>query len=251
MLSSEVTRLTRNCSDWYPLLDLCGYKECLIADRDGIYDPGTANGRLLLGLKGTISEVELHTLRARLTAGLLKEAERGELALMLPIGLVRDAGGVVVKHPDLRTSEPPRSDLRDLPAGRLGLQGAANPEGPQAHHPAPGPVRRRRLAAPNRRGHPAGAQEPGLCRQLRLRPQPHGPLRAVRPVGLQERLPREQWRIVVKDKYPAYISWATFEKIQAMLRDNHAEYDRNKTRGVPRDGAALLARPRLLRRVRP
>src|ERR1041385_4745443 len=60
VLSSEVTRLARNCSDWYPLLDLCGYRACLIADRDGAYDPGSANGRLLLGLKGTISEMELH-----------------------------------------------------------------------------------------------------------------------------------------------------------------------------------------------
>src|SRR3954470_23262590 len=80
VLSSEVTRLTRNCSDWYPLLDLCGYRDCLIADRDGVYDPGTANGRLLLGLKGTISEVELHTIRARLTAGLLNKAARGDAA---------------------------------------------------------------------------------------------------------------------------------------------------------------------------
>src|SRR6476620_2252959 len=100
VLSSEVTRLTRNCSDWYPLLDLCGYKDCLIADRDGVYDPGTTNGRLLLGLKGTISEVELHTIRARLTAGLLNKAARGELALILPAGLVREVGGVVVKNPD-------------------------------------------------------------------------------------------------------------------------------------------------------
>ena len=69
ILSYDVTRLSRNCSDWYPLLDLCGYRECLIADRDGVYDPGTQNGRLLLGLKGTISEMELHTLRGRLTAG--------------------------------------------------------------------------------------------------------------------------------------------------------------------------------------
>src|SRR3954469_22964964 len=57
ILSYDVTRLARNCSDWYPLLDLCGYRQCLIADRDGVYDPGSANGRLLLGLKGTISEV--------------------------------------------------------------------------------------------------------------------------------------------------------------------------------------------------
>src|SRR5919107_4170134 len=100
VLSSEVTRLTRNCSDWYPLLDLCGYRDCLIADRDGVYDPGTANGRLLLGLKGTLSEVELHTIRVRLTAGLLNKAARGKLALILPVGLVREAGGVVVKNPD-------------------------------------------------------------------------------------------------------------------------------------------------------
>jgi DNA invertase Pin-like site-specific DNA recombinase len=100
ILSYDVTRLARNCSDWYPLLDLCGFRQCLIADRDGVYDPGSANGRLLLGLKGTISEVELHTMRGRLTAGLLSKAERGELALHLPAGLTRDAGGAVVKDPD-------------------------------------------------------------------------------------------------------------------------------------------------------
>lgn len=77
--------MARNCSDWYPLLDLCGYRGCLIADRDGVYDPASANGRLLLGLKGQLSELERHTSRARLTAGLLNKAERGELALRLPV----------------------------------------------------------------------------------------------------------------------------------------------------------------------
>jgi DNA invertase Pin-like site-specific DNA recombinase len=105
ILSIDVTRLARNCSDWYPLLDICGLRGCLIADRDGVYDPGSANGRLLLGLKGTISELELHTIRSRLTAGLLAKAERGELALTLPTGLVRDASGVVVKDPDLAVQE--------------------------------------------------------------------------------------------------------------------------------------------------
>src|ERR671913_2301989 len=100
ILSIEVTRLARNCSDWYPLLDVCAHRDCLIADRDGVYDAGSANGRLLLGLKGTISELELHTLRGRLTAGLLAKAARGELALQLPIGLVRDASGLVAKDPD-------------------------------------------------------------------------------------------------------------------------------------------------------
>jgi DNA invertase Pin-like site-specific DNA recombinase len=78
ILSYDVTRLSRNCSDWYPLLDLCGYKGCLIADGDGVYDPATVNGRLLLGLKGTLSEWERHTMKARLTAGLIHKAQRGE-----------------------------------------------------------------------------------------------------------------------------------------------------------------------------
>lgn len=105
ILSYEVTRLCRNCSDWYPLLDLCGYKRCLIADNDGIYDPATPNGRLLLGLKGQISELELHTLRTRLTAGLLNKAQRGDLPLHLPVGLLRDEIGQVHKHPNLEVQQ--------------------------------------------------------------------------------------------------------------------------------------------------
>src|SRR5262249_55401522 len=96
----DVTRLARNCTDWYQLLDLCGYRHCLAGDQDAIYDPATPNGRLILGLKGLISELELHTLRARLTAGLLNKAQRGELALPLPVGLTRDPLGHVLKHPD-------------------------------------------------------------------------------------------------------------------------------------------------------
>jgi DNA invertase Pin-like site-specific DNA recombinase len=97
ILSLDVTRLSRNCSDWYPLLDLCGFRHCLIGDYEAIYDPGTPDGRLLLGLKGQLSELELHTIRARLTAGLLNKAARGELALQLPVGLVRDERGTVRK----------------------------------------------------------------------------------------------------------------------------------------------------------
>lgn len=100
VLAYDATRLARNCSDWYQLLDLCGWRDCLIADRDGVYDPGSVNGRLLLGLKGQISEMELHTLRARLTAGILNKAQRGELALTLPTGLIRDSSGQVFKHPN-------------------------------------------------------------------------------------------------------------------------------------------------------
>src|SRR5215468_3381725 len=102
ILSYESARLSRNCTDWYPLLDLCAYKGCLIADRDGVYDPGSANGRLLLGMKGILSEVEMHTLRGRLIAGVQSKARRGELALALPAGLVRQEDGSVLKDPDLQ-----------------------------------------------------------------------------------------------------------------------------------------------------
>src|SRR2546426_6557501 len=100
VLSYESTRLSRNCTDWYPLLDLCTYNQCLIADRDGVYDAATPNGRLLLGMKGIVSEVELHTLRGRLIAGVQQKAQRGDLALALPAGLLRQEDGGVVKDPD-------------------------------------------------------------------------------------------------------------------------------------------------------
>lgn len=78
ILSSEVTRLSRNCSDGYPLLEICGYRRCVIADRDGVDDPASATGRVWLGLTGQLSEMARPTIRARLTAGLLHKAQRGE-----------------------------------------------------------------------------------------------------------------------------------------------------------------------------
>lgn len=109
LLAFDATRLARNCSNWYQLLDLCGRTDCLIGDRDGIYDPTSINGRLLLGLKGQISELELHTIRARLTAGIFSKAQRGELELTLPTGLVRLDSGIVMKHPSLEVQQ--RIDL--------------------------------------------------------------------------------------------------------------------------------------------
>ena len=99
ILSYDVTRLSRHCSDWYPLVALCGSQGCLMADGDGLDDPSTIHGRLLLGLQGTLSALALHTIRARMTAGLLHKAARGALALQRPTGLVRDAQGTVEKDP--------------------------------------------------------------------------------------------------------------------------------------------------------
>ncbi len=240
ILSIDVTRLARNCSDWYPLLDICGVRGCLIADRDGVYDPGSANGRLLLGLKGTISELELHTIRSRLTAGLLAKAQRGELALMLPVGLVRDPSGIIVKDPNIEVQE--RLDLvfqtflkfrtvakvmrvlnergLDLPRrDRLGdlrwVRATVAAVSAILRNPAYAGAfvyGRTRIRAPARDG--------GSSSKIRQ--------------------PIEDWRIVVKDRYPTYIDWPTYEKIRSIVRDNRAEYMRTKTRGAPRDGELLL-----------
>jgi DNA invertase Pin-like site-specific DNA recombinase len=240
ILSFDVTRLTRNCSDWYPLLDLCGYRGCLIGDRDGIYDPGSANGRLLLGLKGPLSELELHTIRARLTAGLLNKAQRGELALTLPVGLVRDPGGVVHKNPNLEVQHRLELVFSTFLTVRSASQvlRVFNDQGltlPRRDRFGAVVWRKPTVAAIlSILKHPAyaGAFTYGRTRTVRTGPGP----RHARP----QKLPLEDWKIRVNDRYPAYISWATYEQIQALLKDNYAEYDRNKTRGVPRPGKALL-----------
>jgi DNA invertase Pin-like site-specific DNA recombinase len=239
IFSYDVTRLSRNCTEWYQLLDLCGYRRCLIGDRDGIYDPATPNGRLLLGLKGQISELELHTIRGRLTDGLVNKAQRGELALALPVGLVRDPLGRVAKHPDREVQS--RIDLvfatflrvrsiakvlryfneqrlliprRDLFGDVVWRKPSVAAVGSILKNPAY-----------------AGAFVYGHTRTVRT--GPHQP-------AVQKLQPMAEWRIRIPDKYPAYIDWATYERIQAMIRDNYSEYDRNRSRGVPRPGKALL-----------
>ncbi len=240
ILSIDVTRLARNCSDWYPLLDICGLRGCLIAGRDGVYDPGSPNGRLLLGLKGTISELELHTIRSRLTAGLLAKAERGELALMLPIGLTRDPSGVVVKDPDL--SVQGRLELvfemflkfRSVAKVMrvLNERGLELPR--RDRHGEPLWTRATIAAVADILKNPAyaGAFVYGRTRFHTPAREGATPQKAQRPI--------EQWRIIVKDRYPAYVDWPTYEKIRAIVKDNRAEYMRTKTRGAPRDGELLL-----------
>jgi DNA invertase Pin-like site-specific DNA recombinase len=239
IVAYEATRLARNCTHWYQLLDLCGHAGCLIADRDGVYDPGSVNGRLLLGLKGAISELEMHTLRGRLTAGILSKAERGELALTLPTGLVRRDDGCVEKHPDQEVRNQIGLVFDTLLEKKSLARVVQHFRGHHLTVPRRdryGAIRWKRPTIANlgsmvKNPAYAGAFVYGRTRSLR----------AANTGKMQQRLlPPDQWRIIVRDRYPAYISWQTYQKIQQMLRDNHAEYDRNKTRGVPRDGQALL-----------
>src|ERR1700739_588977 len=100
VLGLEVSRLARNSADWHRLLEICALTDALILDEDGLYDPAHFNDRLLLGLKGTMSEAELHVLKARLRGGILSKAQRGELKMPLPVGLAYDAAQRVVLDPD-------------------------------------------------------------------------------------------------------------------------------------------------------
>lgn len=240
ILAYDATRLARNCSDWYQLLDLCGYRSCLIADRDGIYDPTSINGRMLLGLKGQISELELHTLRARLTAGIVHKAQRGELALTLPTGLVRDDSGQVFKHPNLEVQSRLNLVFDTFFQQKSASKAVRFFKDHDLMVPRRTPQGEIRWRAATEAAicsilkHPAyaGAYTYGRTRAIL---QPDSGKKTV-----QKPVPREQWKVCIRDRYPAYISWDTYERIEAMLSDNYAEYDRNKTRGVPRPGKALL-----------
>src|SRR5262247_4081959 len=102
VMGLEVSRLARNSTDWHRLLEICALAGTLILDEDGVYDPAHFNDRLLLGLKGTMSEAELHVLRARLQGGILNKAKRGELYIRPPLGLTYNAEGHCVLDPDKR-----------------------------------------------------------------------------------------------------------------------------------------------------
>jgi len=238
VLSYESTRLSRNCTDWYPLLDLCAYNQCLIADRDGVYDAATPNGRLLLGMKGIVSEVELHTLRGRLIAGVQQKAQRGDLALALPAGLVRQDDGVV-KDPDRAVQHAITLVFQTFLERRSASQVVRL-------------LREQGLRLPRRhRNRETVWRLPTVAAVIAILRNPayagtfaYGKTQTQVPPGggrpQQRRRPLAEWKVIMHDRYPAYVTWATFARIAAILDDNYAAYEHNRRRGVPRHGAALL-----------
>ena len=122
VLGLEVSRLARNSTDWHRLLEICALTDTLILDEDGVYDPAHFNDRLLLGLKGTMSEAELHVLRARLQGGILNKARRGELQCPLPVGFVYNVNRACTRS---RPAGAGKHSIlfRDISAYRIGLRG--------------------------------------------------------------------------------------------------------------------------------
>jgi DNA invertase Pin-like site-specific DNA recombinase len=243
ILGIEMSRLARSCKDWHQLLELCARFRTLLADADGLYDPTDFNDRLLLGLKGTMSEAELHILKARMYQGKLNKARRGELFGLPPIGYLKLPTGEFALDPDEQVQAVVRLvfDQFDRQGTLHGLLRYL------VHHGIQMPVRARSGAEqgqlqwcrPNRETlqnllhHPiyAGAYRYGHRPTDPRRKQPGRP-----NTGKQIRRP-EDCAVLLKDRLPAYIPWERFEANQLRLAANRA---RHESQGAPRQGAALL-----------
>jgi len=243
ILGVEMSRLARSCKDWYQLLELCAVFGTLIGDLDGLYDPAHYNDRLLLGLKGTMSEAELHVLKQRLEQGRLAKARRGELGRVAPIGYVRRPSGEVDLDPD----EEVRAVVRCIfdQFDRLGTIGAVLRHftrngmkvGVRVHSgPSKGEVEWRRLhraTVAQMLHNPAYA---GVYAYGRRVTDARRRIQGRRGTGRLVATP-EEWLVCLKDRLPAYISWDQYEHNVAQLA---AHQSRRVARGAPRKGQALL-----------
>ena len=244
----QVSRLARNNAEWYQLLDLAALLGTLIGDTDGIYDPRLYNDRLLLGLKGTMSEAEHYLMRQRLNAGRLSKVQRGEYVQPLPTGLVRLSDKSVIKDPDQQIQHVIGlvfSKFEELGSAFQVLRYCKQQEIllPRRHGNGVGPdnVRWRRpseatISAILTNPAYAGAFVHG---RRTSDPQRQSPGRRT-PVMV--RRPMEEWQCIIQDAYPAYISWTQYLANRARLSDNTPRYmePTDRGRGAPREGAALL-----------
>jgi DNA invertase Pin-like site-specific DNA recombinase len=241
VLGAEVSRLARSCRDWHQLLEICALFDTLIADGDGVLDPAAYNDRLLLGLKGTMSEAELHILKGRMQAGRDAKARRGELSFNLPRGYVRRPSGEVALDPDEQAQAVVRLvfdlfDQRRTINGVLVHLVAHDVRLPNRLRggPAKGELVWRR---PNRHTlgemltNPAYAGAYAYGRRAidprRRRPGYPGSGRIKREPGAM---------VLLRDRWPAYISWQDHERDCAQVTANRARHT-----GVPRGGPSLLA----------
>jgi DNA invertase Pin-like site-specific DNA recombinase len=243
ILGLEVSRLARNNADWYRLLELCGLTDTLIGDNDGIYHPALFNDRLLLGLKGTMSEAELHIIRARLDGGIRNKAARGQLRRGLPVGFVwGEEDGEVLFHPDaavtgaIRTvferfaeygsarrvwlwfrSESLQFPMQDGPHGQIRW---VTPTYTAIHSILTNPVY-------------AGAYAYGKTRCERYVDE-HGSIKK-----RTRHVPISQWSVLLPEHHPGFLDWPTFHANQARL-DANTHPKPHQAGGAVREGSALL-----------
>jgi DNA invertase Pin-like site-specific DNA recombinase len=242
VLGLEVSRLARNNADWHRLLELAALSHTLICDEDGVYDPAHFNDRLLLGLKGTMSEAELHVLKSRLQGGILNKARRGELEMTLPVGLVYGPDARVCLDPDRQIQDTVRLVFDTF---RETNSACAVVRRMRAQH----------ILFPRRilRGIGKGEVLWGELDHSRVLEILHNPRYAgafvygrrrgsynadLRPVLLQVK--RENWQVLIREAHPGYISWDEFERNELTLQRNAVGFSTNLRGAAPREGIALL-----------
>jgi DNA invertase Pin-like site-specific DNA recombinase len=242
VLGLEVSRLARNSTDWHRLLELCALADTLILDEDGLYDCNDFNDRLLLGLKGTLSEAELHFLRARLRGGLLNKARRGELAGPLPVGLVYDDQARVQLDPDTQVQEALRllfATFRRTGTARATVKYFREHDlqfprrlktGPRKGELVWGVLGHARTLQVLHNPRYAGAFFFG---RTRTRLGPHGAVQYLQK-------DRNDWVALIPDAHPGYIPWDEYEDNQRRLLECAQAHGHDRRKSPPGEGPALL-----------
>lgn len=241
VLGLEVSRLARNCSDWHRLLEICALMGTLILDEDGIYDPSDFNDRLLLGLKGTLSEAELYMIRARCRGGIINKARRGEFRTRLPIGYVYGEDRSVRLDPDKQVQETVRYFFETFRRTGSVLGVVRHFRTHQLLFP------RRLATGPGKGELHWGKLCHGSALCLLHNPRYTGAYcygRSRRRRGgnsrQRERLSRDNWLVFLPEAYPGYISWKTYQENQERIAANAQRRGEEREKGPPREGKALL-----------
>jgi DNA invertase Pin-like site-specific DNA recombinase len=242
VMGLEVSRLARNSADWHRLIELCSLAGALILDEDGIYDPANFNDRLLLGLKGTMSEAELHFLKARMRGGMINKARRGELEMRPPIGLVYRDDGVLILDPDTEVQAAMRLVFDTFEKTGSAMQTTKIFREQGLLFP-----RRIRTGLGNGELHWAQASHSRIIQVL------HNPRYAgafvygrvrtrLLPDGKHStiKVPRSDWQFVIPGINAGYISWEQFEVNQKRLTENAMGFGGMRNAGPAREGPALL-----------
>jgi DNA invertase Pin-like site-specific DNA recombinase len=242
VMGLEVSRLARNSADWHRLIELCSLSGTLILDEDGVYDPASFNDRLLLGLKGTMSEAELHIIRSRLRGGILNKARRGELEIRPPVGLVYRPDGKIILDPNIEVQNAIRMLFETFDRTASAMKTARFLREQNLQFPS-------RLQSGPNKGELVWAT-PGHARVLQVLHNPRyagafvfGRMRTRRRAdGGTDiiKLPIEEWKFVIKGAHAGYIDWARFEANRQRLTENGRAFQSDRRSGPPREGPALL-----------
>lgn len=242
VLGLEVSRLARNSTDWHRLLEICALTDALILDEDGVYDPAHFNDRLLLGLKGTMSEAELHILRARLQGGILNKARRGELVISPPVGLIYNSEGVLGIDPDKQVQQSLRLLFETF---RRTGSAMATVKAFQRQ----GLLFPRRVHAGPHKGELVWAAL-GHSQVLRILHNPryagafvYGRSHTRKTVDgrlVIVQVPQDQWETLIPGAYAGYLSWEDYEQNQKRLHESAQAMGGDRRKSPAREGPALL-----------